>query len=214
MQKGTVTRDYQRPLLQPSDRFDWVIGSDEPAAAHRIAHDTAWALLDRVRGGTDPEVVERVLAHARGEGIADFAELWARESPHTLAGALWRLSLLRRVIEVDALGTAELFARGQVLAQTADPVVAGAEEPITPHSVGALCDTILRGVFVGDFAIALERAAAACRIISLGAADLADDRDAIDGEHASALTKRALRFSELADDLHAGARRWNDGSLG
>lgn len=201
-------------MLQPGDRFDWIIGSDEPAAAHRIAHDTAWALLDRVRGGNDPEVVDRVLAHARGDGIADFAELWSRESPHTLAGALWRLSLLRRVIEVDPLGTAELFSRGQVLARTADPVVAGVEEPISPASVSALCDTILRGVFSGDLAIALERAAASCRLMSLGAADLADDRDAIDDEHASALTTRALRFSDLADELHAGARRWNDGSLG
>jgi hypothetical protein len=92
-------------------------------------------------------------------------------------------------------------------------VVAGAAEPVTPVSIGELCDTILRGAFVGDLGAALDRAASYCRIMALGAADLADTRDVHDDAHAQQLTTRALRYSTMAQELHAGARRWRDGSL-
>jgi hypothetical protein len=49
--------------------------------------------------------------------------------------------------------------------------------------------------------------------MSLGAADLADTRDAHDDAHAAHLTTRALRYSSMAQELHAGARRWRDGTL-
>lgn len=203
---------FPRPVLQPTDSFDWIIGSDEPGAAQRLAHETSWALLDRVRHGADPAVVERVVALA-ATGIDDIAELWAGESTHSLAGVLWRLSLLRRVVAADAEGAADLFRRGAAAASTIDPVVAGAAEPVTPDSIAALCDTILRGAFTGDLGGALDRAASYCRIMSLGAADLADSRDAHDDAHAAQLTTRALRYSGVAHDLHAGARRWRDGTL-
>ena len=95
-----------------------------------------------------------------------------------------------------------------------DPVVAGVADPIEPETIAALCDTILRGVFTGDLAIALERAASYCRVMSLGAAAIADERDRVDDEHAAELTTRALRYSSFANELHAGARRWRDGTLG
>ena len=202
-----------RPVLQPSASFDWLIGSDEPGAASRIAQETSWALLDRVRGEADPEIVERVIGIATGDGVDDIAELWAREGEHSLAGVLWRLYLLRRAVSADEAGAADLFRRGQFSAETIDPVVAGASEPVTPESIAALCDTILRGAFLGDVGAALERAASYCRVMALGAADLADARDAYDEEHATYLTSRALRYSMIAHELHAGARRWRDGTL-
>ncbi|WP_336652088.1 MULTISPECIES: hypothetical protein [unclassified Leucobacter] len=209
-----MTREHQRPVLQPTADFDWIIGSDEPGAAHRLAQQTSWALLDRVRSGADPEVVERVVGLASsGPGIDDIAELWAQEGTHSLAGVLWRLYLLRRVVAGDAEGSADLFRRGSTVATTIDPVVAGAAEPVTPGSIGELCDTILRGAFVGDLGAALDRAASYCRVMALGAADLADTRDTHDDAHAGQLTTRALRYSKMAQELHAGARRWRDGSL-
>ena len=36
----------------------------------------------------------------------------------------------------------------------------------------------------------------------------------VDDEHAAELTTRALRYSSFANELHAGARRWRDGTLG
>lgn len=208
-----MAREHQRPVLQPTADFDWIIGSDEPGAAHRIAQETSWALLNRVRSVADPAIVERVVTLAAGEGIDDIAELWARSGPHSLAGMLWRLYLLRRIAAVDPEGTADLFRRGVAAAVSIDPVVAGAAEPVTPESIADLCDTILRGVYTGDLASALDRAASYCRVMSLGAASLADDRDTLDDAHAGQLTTRSLRYSTLAGELHAGARRWRDGTI-
>lgn len=216
-----MPRDYQRPLLQPTFTFDWIIGSDEPGAAHRLAQETSWALLDRVRSVADPEVVDRVVRLASGAdtgagsgaGIDDIAELWANAGPHSLAGQLWRIYLLHRIAEHDSEGAAELFRLGQDASVTIDPIVAGVAAPVDPASIRALCDQILRGVFSGDLAIALERAAAYCRVMSLGATALADDRELLDAEHATQLTTRALRYATFADELRTGARRWRDGSL-
>ncbi|WP_244302990.1 hypothetical protein [Leucobacter coleopterorum] len=163
-----MTREHLRPVLLPSYSFDWLIGSDEPGASHRIAQETSWALLDRVRKGADPVIVERVVQLASGDGINDIAELWARQGAHSLAGVLWRLYLLRRVAGTDPELTADLYRRGAVIAVTIDPVVAGVAEPATPASITELCDTILRGAFTGDLGDALERAASYCRIMSLG----------------------------------------------
>ena len=208
-----MSRDHQRPVLQPGFTFDWIIGSDEPEAARRLAQETSWALLDRVRAVADPEVVERVVGLAAGTGLEDIAELWAGESAHSLAGVLWRLYLLRRVVDSDPEGSADLFRRGVAVTVTIDPIVAGAAEPVTPDSISYLCDTILRGVFTGDLGGALDRAASYCRLMSLGAADLADTRDVHDDAHAAELTTRSLRYSTFAHDLHGGARRWRDGTL-
>jgi hypothetical protein len=200
-------------MLQPTAAFDWIIGSDEPEAAHRLAQETSWALLDRVRSLADPETVDRVVALAAGPGIDDIAELWSDAGAHSLAGQLWRIYLLHRAVEADPAGTADLFRIGRTAAATIDPVVAGVAEPVTPDSINAMCDTILRGVFTGDLAIALERAASYCRVMSLGAASLADDRDFHDEQHAGELTTRSLRYATFADELRAGAHRWRDGTL-
>ena len=206
-------RDYQRPVLQPTSSFDWIIGSDDAGAAHRLAQETSWALLDRVRRVADPAVVERVLKLAAGSGIDDIAELWSGAGSHSLAGVLWRMYLLRRIVDADPEGTVQLFRSGQSASVTIDQIVAGAAEPVNPESIVELCDTLLRGIFTGDLAVALERAASYCRVMSLGAASMADSRDLIDDAHAAELTTRALRYATFADELHAGARRWRDGTL-
>lgn len=206
-------RDHQRPVLQPTAAFDWIIGSNEPGASHRLAQETSWALLDHVRSVAAPEVVERVVQLASGSGIDDMAELWAGSSAHSLAGQLWRIYLLHRVAEADPAGTVELFRVGLTSDPTIHPVVAGVAEPVTPQAIRRLCDTILRGVFAGDLAIALERASSYCRVMSLGAASLADDRDLLDETHAHDLTTRALRYATFAEDLTAGAHRWREGTL-
>ena len=207
-----MTRQFLRPVLQPS--FDWVIGDSDAGASHRIAQETSWALLDRVRKVADPEIVARVVEVASGEGINDIAELWSRESTHTLAGVLWRMYLLRRIVASDGEGAADLFARGSVRIGTIDPIVAGALEPVSPDSIAALCDEILRGAFTGDLGDALDRAAAYARVMAAGAVDLADARDSHDGGQGSELTTRALRYQTIARELDAGARRWRDGTLG
>lgn len=208
-----MTREHQRPILQPSASFEWIVGASDPGASHRIAQETSWALVNRVREGADPAVVARVIEVASGEGINDIAELWSRESTHSLAGVLWRLYLLRRIVAADAAGSADLFARGASRIGTIDPIVAGAAEPVSPESIAALCDRVLRGAFVGDLGDALDRAAAYARVMAAGAAELADERDPHDASHGTELTTRALRYATIARELDAGVRRWRDGAL-
>lgn len=197
----------------PSARFDAFEGGEDPAVIRRRAHASASALLSRAREADDEEVFDRILHHTDEHGLDIIARLWAVASPRTLPGALWRLHLLRAAIRDDSEGNALAFQRGSELLPTIHPVVAGATMPTGPAEIRQLADEILRGVFEGDLAIALDRASAYCRVASAGWLDIADAREAGDPVHASALTARAARLATIADDLYACARLERDASL-
>jgi hypothetical protein len=205
--------DFHKPTQYSGDKFDEYEGGEDPAQLLRVAHDTAHALLGRARDSADPAVLERLVAYTDTHGLDALAELWARSSPRSLPGALWRIYLLRLVIRQDAAGTSLIFQRGTDVLATIDPLVAGAPNPTGPEEITELADQILRGLFRGDFAIALDRAAAFCRILGAGATSLADDSDAAEPERASELTTRALRFSQTGEELAACARLYRAGSL-
>lgn len=204
---------FHKPALFTSGMFEAFMGGEDPAQITRVAHETARALLARVRENPDPEVVDRLVAFTDAHGIDALAELWSRSNPRTLPGALWRIYLLRLLIRQDAEGTAYLYQRGTEVLGSIDAVVAGAPNPTGPTEITELADRILRGLFEGDFAVALDRAAAFCRVASAGAASVADDRDVLDPERASELTTRALRFTRTAEELTACARLWRSDSL-
>lgn len=206
-------RERMKPVLRASAHFEWVQGSDDPEVAHRLAHDTAWALLDRVRHVADSRLVERVISVADTDAIDDIAELWADASEQSLAGMLWRLYLIRQVVRTHPEETTTLFRAGFEHAKSIDPVVVGLAAPAQPESMRALTDEILRGVFSADLANALERASAFCNLMSLGCAAEADSRENFDSSHATELTTRALRYSMFANELGAGARLWRAGRL-
>ena len=67
--------------------------------------------------------------------------------------------------------------------------IAGIAEPPRPEELQRVADQILAGVFDGDLAVALERASAFCAVIAAGRAELAHDRDEVDPEGASGLTR-------------------------
>ena len=207
------SRDFHRPVRRPAELFDRRFSADDPAEVSRVAHSTAAALLNRVRADPDDSVVERLVAFTDEHGIDDIAELWSRSPSRTLPGALWRLYLVQRMIHDDPHTAALLYERGRVEISSSDPVVAGAPTPAGPEELVALVDEILRGLFQGDFAVALERAAAFCRVQASGATHLADDYEATEPERASALTTRALRLATYAGDLAACARLWRMESL-
>ncbi|AGW42233.1 hypothetical protein O159_22670 [Leifsonia xyli subsp. cynodontis DSM 46306] len=204
---------HHKPALFPGGTFDAFLGGDDPARINRVAHETAQALLARVRADPDPAVVGRLVAFTDEHGIEAIAELWSRSNPKSLPGALWRISLLRLLIRQDAQGTAVLYQRGTEVLGSIDSVVAGAPIPAGPAEVTELADRILRGVFEGDFAVALDRSAAFCRVTAAGCLDIADDRDAVDPARASELTTRALRFTSTAEELTVCARLWRSDSL-
>jgi hypothetical protein len=85
--------------------------------------------------------------------------------------------------------------------------------PTGPDEITDLADEILRGVFVGDFSIALDRAAAFCRVSAAGATSIADDSDFTSPERATELTLRASRLASMADEFTTCARLHRLGEL-
>jgi hypothetical protein len=208
-----MTDEFHKPTQYSGDKFDTFVGGEDPAQISRVAHETAQALLSRVRENPESGIVERLVSYTDQNGIDALAELWARANPRTLPGALWRIYLMRALVRQDAEGSSYLFQRGSEVAAGIDPVVAGAPTPTGPEEITTLADQILRGLFAGDFAVALDRAAAFCRIMSLGCTSVADDADAASPERASELTTRALRFSTTAGEFTSCARLWRSGGL-
>ncbi|HMH58026.1 MAG TPA: DNA-directed RNA polymerase subunit beta [Galbitalea sp.] len=198
--------NFHKPTQYSGDKFDTYEGGEDPAQILRVAHDTAHALVNRARENDDPEVLDRLIAYTDEHGIDAIAELWARSSPRSLPGALWRVYLIRLLIRQDPLGTSLLFQRGSEVLETIDTVVAGAPMPTGPDEITALADEILRGIFVGDFSIALDRAAAFCRVCAAGATSIADDADFVSDERAAELTSRADRFALTGDEFATCAR--------
>jgi len=205
--------DFHKPTQYSGDKFDEYEGGEDPAQILRVAHDTANALIGRARASDDPAVLERLVAYTDTNGLDALAELWARSSPRSLPGALWRIYLLRLVIRQDAAGTALAFQRGAEVLTTIDPMVAGAPNPTGPAEIMELADQILRGLFRGDFAIALDRAASFCRILAAGCTSLADDADETEPQRATELTARAARLAQTADEFTVCSRLYRAGNL-
>ena len=135
-------------------------------------------------------------------GLSTIADLWASRPARTLPGALWRLYLLREWMTHDPDGAAREYSAGIRFTEP-NHAVAGIDPP-GPDEVRRVADQILRGAFTGDFAVALERAAAFCRVVSSGRADVTEGRRAV---------TQAARLQVVAEDLTACARLWRAGHL-
>ena len=204
---------YRKPALFAGHEFSAFQGGDDPAEVSAIAHETAHALLARVRDEAHPDIVEKVVSFADDNGIDTLAELWSRSSAHSLPGALWRMYLIRDLIRAQAAQMSVLFGQGLSVLSTADAVVAGAPTPAGPDEMVTLADTILHGAFTGDFSGALDRSAAFCRIVSAGCTAVANESDAAHPERATTLTLQASRLTQTAHELAVCARLWRDGAL-
>lgn len=210
--------DPDRPPRRPArfgglQRFDWVEGGSDPAQVTGLAHDTAWTLVSRARQDADPAVLERLVRYTDEHGIDAIAELWATSGPRTLPGALWRVYLLRMLVAHTPEELTYEYRSGVDELPTADAVIAGAARPTGPAEMRRLADEILTGVFAGDLALALDRAAAFCRLVQAGAVAIANDSDLAAPERGSRLTAQAARMQDLADDFDSAARLWRLGSL-
>lgn len=193
-------------MLDPRDAEE-IPGDLDPALRGEIAHTTAAAIVHRARASEDPEVVERLVRLVEDEGLDVVAALWADSSADTLPGALWRLYVLREWVRRDPVTVAERFRLG-VVAAPVHEVVAGVVTPTGPGDVRDVADAVLSGVFAGDLAVALERAAAFCRVLAVGAAFDADYVDVVDGGHAARLTRGAASLVRTAEELEHAASLW------
>jgi hypothetical protein len=186
-------------------------GGMDPALRSEIAHGTANALVARARlsASNDPELVDRLVRVVETEGIDVLAAMWSASPADTLPGALWRLYLLREWTRNDG-GLADRYRLGAARADV-DEVVAGAAIAPGPAELRTLADQVLSGVFTGDLDVALNRAAAFCRILAVGTdmdADLLDDR-----AETTRAKRRATALTATAEDLERAARRWRAGTL-
>lgn len=198
-------------MLGPTE-VDSQVGGPDPADLVQAAHATAEALVEHGRRGDDA-VTARLVALTDEHGIDEVALLWASRPADTLPGALWRLYALRAGIRRQSVLMARAFDAGRRLAPVHE-AVAGVADPPGPAEVRALADAVLAGAFSGDLGVALERAAAFCRVVSTGWALLADDRADSDAEDAAAaLTRRASDLLRTGTQLESAARRWRAGSL-
>lgn len=174
----------------------------DPIARLHAAHDTAAVLLHTGRAGDDPAVTQRLIAVVDEVGLFTLADLWASRPARTLPGALWRLYLLREWVLTNSQAAAREYAAGIRFTEP-NHAVAGVDPP-GPDEIRRVADEILRGVFDGDFAIALERAAAFCHVVSSGSADVSEGTRAL---------LQAGRLQTMARDLAASARMWRAGEL-
>lgn len=195
-------RRPRRPALRDAVALEALARPSDPIADLHAAHETAAALLHAGRAATEPQVTARLVALVDEIGLSTLADLWASRPARTLPGALWRLYLLREWVRTDPAGAAREYAAGVRFTEP-NHAVAGVDPP-GPDEIQQVADAILRGAFDGDFASALERAAAFCHVVSSGRADVSPGSRAV---------LHAGRLQTMAGDLAASARLWRAGSL-
>ncbi|MET0839806.1 MAG: hypothetical protein ABWY19_13550, partial [Marmoricola sp.] len=159
----------------------------------------------------DEALVARVVHLADSEGLETLAELWSGAAADSLAGALWRLYLLRSWVYADPQTAALEFDRGRHHVPVAE-VISGVVEPPGPDEVRALVDQVLSGVVTGDFADTLFRAAAFARVAAAGRVH-DEPLEAPDHPTSYATDVSASRLLTLADQLERAARLALAGSL-
>ena len=92
--------------------------------------------------------------------------------------------------------------------------VAGIAEPPQPEEMQRVADQILAGVFEGDLAVALERAAAFCSVVAPPAAPSSRTTATLaDPGGASDLTRSGAAMLTTGEDLRACAHLWRAGAL-
>lgn len=192
----------------------------DPAVIIQVADESAAALVSAGRATDDPQLTARLVELVDEIGLSTVAQLWADRPARSLAGALWRLYALREWVRRDPAGASTDYAQGLRFADVAG-VIAGAASPPGPQELRDLADAILTGVFDGDVAVALERAAAFCRVIAAGRG--ARDPAPALGQAREAATvgdltwpddvRRGVAMLGTADDLQAVARLWREGQL-
>jgi hypothetical protein len=193
-----------KPILLPSD-WDGIEGAPDPAERTVAAHSTAAAVVKAGRETADPQITLRLVRLVETVGLDELADLW-RDSPEdTLPGTLWQLYLLRTWVQRNGIEAARLYEGGRRVAEVSS-AVAGVAEPPGPAEVAALGDAVLTSAFDGDFAIALERAAAFCRVVAVGRARLADDLPDADVAHTQ--TRLAAGNIRMAQSLEHAAELW------
>lgn len=220
---------FHRPRLYPPQSFEPIPSGPDPemvsAAATRLAHalvstahderDRRHATEKRPAPGTRtaevPDHVGPLVDLVEEIGFDTIAQLWSDAPAVSLGGALWRLYALRTATRRNG----ELWARWYRAGHDAQVAraIAGVVEPPGAVELEQLTEQILTGVYDGDFATALERAGAYCRVTSLGQAHHAESLEHARPEQSRDLLRRARRLLGTAEELETAASAWRKGTL-
>jgi hypothetical protein len=180
-------------------------GGTDAGSRAEIAAATAAVVMNAGRQDGDDD--ERFVGLADRIGLDTLAALWRDADPVSLPGALWALYLLRQWCHTNADEVTRLWRAGEAVA-AADAVVAGVADFADVVAVRQVADAVLGGAYRGDFAVALERAAALFRVLAAGRRELV-----LDGSEGSQEVERAGRNERVAADLTTAAARWRAGTL-
>lgn len=203
---------HHKPKPMMPVEFDAYHGGSDPARISEAAHLSAQAFVHRGLANEDPEVTARLVSVAEDEGLEVLAELWSQAPARSLPGALWRLYAVRTATLNNPEVMAARFSAGAHRAEV-DRIVAGVAEPPNSEQMRKMADSILSGAFDGDFAHALERTAAYCRVLALGMTEHADAADLANEQRGSKLTARAHLLVGTAEDLEVAAKLWRSDCL-
>lgn len=196
-------RPPRRPAFFGPEAMEAHGGSYDPSEMLQVAHETAAVLVHAGRAAADPAVTDRLVDLVGEIGLAAVADLWSDRPPRSLPGALWRLYVLHEWVRRSPDEASREYAAG-IRFTGPSHVVAGAAEPPGPEELGRVTDEILRGVFTGDLAVALDRAAAFCSVVSAGRADTGTG---------DAAAEQAASVLAMGRDLTACAVLWRAGAL-
>lgn len=186
--------DFKRPSLPGPALFEAQADGTDPAALAAAGHRIATLLVRGPRNDSDQGLVDRVLHLADEEGLDVIAELWSHAAPESLAGALWRLYLLRTWVHRQPDQAAREYAAGKSYAPVHE-VLAGVVDPPGPDEVMALVDAVVRGIVGTDFDVTLDRAASFAHIVGVGRAQL----DSGDPHSGAKLVDTAMHLRRAAE---------------
>jgi hypothetical protein len=178
-------------------------GGSAPSSRAEIAAATAAVV---VQAGRSPGDGERFVGLADRVGLDTLAALWRDADPVSLPGALWALYLLRQWCHSDGDEVTRLWRAGEPLAP-AEAAVAGVADYADVAAVRQVADAVLAGVYRGDLAVALERAASFFRVVAAGRRSLGGQDEVLGS------VDLAERNDRAATSLSAAAGRWRDGTL-
>ncbi|BDR53786.1 hypothetical protein KIM372_16930 [Bombiscardovia nodaiensis] len=223
---GSPSRPSRPGQLDPAIT-EQLPGGRDPQEISEMGHISAASLLDKVHHTTDPKVVERVVTLVDREGVDIVAELWSDAGPDTLPGTLWRLYLLRTWMRRQSEVISRLWRVGEPT-DTAASAIAGVDAAPTAADMARTADSILSGAFTGDFAVALERAAAFCDVIAKGLQattpsfqQASPEAQRLQAEHdggqagrsQAAARKTAKALMTTSKEFLKAARLWQQGKL-
>ncbi|MDT4923295.1 MAG: hypothetical protein QOG01_1008 [Pseudonocardiales bacterium] len=203
MTSGEDPRPHRPALFADLTEMIDAAGGTSPSSRAEIAAATAAVV---VQAGRSPGDGARFVGLADRVGLDTLAALWRDADPVSLPGSLWALYLLRQWCHSESDEVTRLWRAGEPLAP-AEAVVAGVADYADVAAVRQVADAVLAGVYQGDLAVALERAASFFRVVAAGRRSLGG-RDEVLGE-----VNLAERNDRAATALSVAAGRWRAGTL-